>query len=62
VITIAVIFRSGVTGSGILSRIPHVVINGDPDKRYIGNLNISFAYVEGESLLMVSSVKMAYNG
>jgi hypothetical protein len=31
------------------------VLNGDPDHRYPGNLNYSFAYVEGESLLMVSS-------
>lgn len=38
--------------TGILSRIPQVVLNGDPDCRYLGNLNISFAYVEGESLLM----------
>lgn len=28
------------------------VVNGSVDKRYPGNLNISFAYVEGESLLM----------
>lgn len=39
---------------GIVDRIPSVVLNGDPDRRYIGNLNFSFAYVEGESLLMVS--------
>lgn len=37
---------------GIVSRIPQVVLNGDADKRYVGNLNFSFAYVEGESLLM----------
>jgi len=37
---------------GITSRLKHVVLNGDPEKRYHGNLNISFAYVEGESLLM----------
>jgi len=37
---------------GIESRIPHSYLNGDPDKRYPGNLNFSFAYVEGESLLM----------
>ena len=30
----------------------HVTLNGDPDRRYAGNLNFSFAYVEGESLLM----------
>jgi cysteine desulfurase len=37
---------------GIMSRIPDVYINGDPVKRLPGNLNVSFAYVEGESLLM----------
>jgi len=37
---------------GLVSRIPHVVINGSTESRYKGNLNISFAYVEGESLLM----------
>lgn len=38
--------------NGIESRIPNVVLNGDRDRRYPGNLNFSFAYVEGESLLM----------
>ncbi|KAG6962658.1 hypothetical protein JG687_00007014 [Phytophthora cactorum] len=37
---------------GINDRIEHVVLNGDLEKRYPGNLNLSFAYVEGESLLM----------
>jgi len=32
--------------------IPHIFFNGDMQKRYDGNLNISFAYVEGESLIM----------
>lgn len=30
-----------------------VVLNGDPQRRYPGNMNYSFSYVEGESLLMV---------
>eukprot|EP01006_Ploeotia_vitrea_P022375 TRINITY_DN54777_c0_g1_i1.p1 TRINITY_DN54777_c0_g1~~TRINITY_DN54777_c0_g1_i1.p1 ORF type:complete len:478 (+),score=-32.67 TRINITY_DN54777_c0_g1_i1:61-1494(+) len=38
--------------SGIAARIPMVTINGNDDSRYAGNLNVSFAYVEGESLLM----------
>lgn len=38
--------------NGITSQIDDVILNGDPDKRYHGNLNLSFAYVEGESLLM----------
>jgi len=37
---------------GIVDAIPHVEVNGSMDSRYPGNLNISFAYVEGESLLM----------
>lgn len=37
---------------GITSRIPEVVLNGDEEARYAGNVNFSFAYVEGESLLM----------
>jgi cysteine desulfurase len=38
--------------NGIEERIPEVVRNGDPEHNYIGCLNYSFAYVEGESLLM----------
>ncbi len=36
-----------------------VVINGpeDPAQRYIGNLNMSFSYVEGESLIMGLKVR-----
>lgn len=37
---------------GIRDRIPEVTQNGDPEHRYVGCLNYSFAYVEGESLLM----------
>uniref|UniRef100_A0A7S1FZI8 cysteine desulfurase n=1 Tax=Corethron hystrix TaxID=216773 RepID=A0A7S1FZI8_9STRA len=38
--------------SGIEKRIPDVARNGDPAHFYPGCLNYSFAYVEGESLLM----------
>lgn len=38
--------------NGITSRLTDVFLNGDPDQRYYGNLNLSFAFVEGESLLM----------
>jgi cysteine desulfurase len=38
--------------NGILSRLDEVYINGDPSERLPGNMNFSFAYVEGESLLM----------
>ena len=37
---------------GIEDNIPEVVRNGDPAHNYNGCLNYSFAYVEGESLLM----------
>ncbi|MFY9227489.1 MAG: aminotransferase class V-fold PLP-dependent enzyme, partial [Blastocatellia bacterium] len=37
---------------GIFDQIPEVYINGHPSKRLPNNLNVSFAYVEGESLLM----------
>ncbi|XP_022741943.1 cysteine desulfurase, mitochondrial-like [Durio zibethinus] len=38
--------------NGIRDKIDGVVVNGSMDRRYVGNLNLSFAYVEGESLLM----------
>jgi cysteine desulfurase len=37
---------------GILGELDEVTINGHPTERLPGNLNMSFAYVEGESLLM----------
>lgn len=36
----------------IQSHLNEVYLNGHPSKRLPGNLNLSFAYVEGESLLM----------
>ncbi|PRQ48321.1 putative sulfurtransferase [Rosa chinensis] len=38
--------------SGIREQLDEVVVNGSIERRYPGNLNLSFAYVEGESLLM----------
>ncbi|WP_077340741.1 IscS subfamily cysteine desulfurase [Pseudocolwellia agarivorans] len=35
-----------------ISSMEQVFINGDADKRYPGNLNVSFNFVEGESLIM----------
>jgi cysteine desulfurase len=32
--------------------IEELYINGDMDKRYVGNINVSFNFVEGESLIM----------
>ena len=37
---------------GIMDAIDETYINGDADKRLPGNMNISFNYVEGESLIM----------
>ncbi len=36
----------------LLKEIPEVHLNGDPENMLPGHLNISFAYIEGESLLM----------
>ena len=32
--------------------IPDVFLNGDEEQRIPGNLNLSFAYIEGESMIM----------
>jgi cysteine desulfurase len=37
---------------GIVSQIEEVTLNGHPTERLPGNLNLSFAYVEGEALMM----------
>lgn len=38
--------------SRLQESIPHVIRNGDPEHSYPGCVNLSFAYIEGESLLM----------
>ena len=37
---------------GITARVPAVKLNGHPTLRLAGNLNLSFAYVDGEALMM----------
>jgi cysteine desulfurase len=37
---------------GIMDRLSESYLNGHPDERLPGNANISFAYVEGEGLMM----------
>ena len=37
----------------ILDEIPYVRLNGDPKKRLPNNVNVSFRFVEGESLLLM---------
>ena len=41
--------------TGLTSKLDEIVLNGDMERRYPGNMNISFAFVEGESLLMALS-------
>merc|ERR1711992_354556 len=36
----------------LMSALPNVIFNGDPEHTYSGCVNLSFAFVEGESLLM----------
>lgn len=38
--------------SGIKEKLPFIVLNGDYEQRIPNNLNLSFPYVEGESLLV----------
>ncbi|MDR0296607.1 MAG: IscS subfamily cysteine desulfurase [Rickettsia sp.] len=38
--------------NNITKQITDVYLNGDINKRYKGNLNLSFAYVEGESMIL----------
>ncbi|MAG97696.1 MAG: IscS subfamily cysteine desulfurase [Alphaproteobacteria bacterium] len=37
---------------GIADTLPDIFLNGDREQRFPGNINLSFAYVEGESLMM----------
>ena len=38
---------------GVLDKIPNSLLNGHPEKRLPGNFNVSFAYIEGESMLLL---------
>lgn len=38
--------------TGILETIPNVHLNGHPENRLPGNINISFEFIEGESMLL----------
>lgn len=38
--------------NGILEKIPYVRLNGHPTKRLPGNVNVSFEFVDGESLIL----------
>jgi cysteine desulfurase len=41
----------------VTKRIPYVCINGDRNKRLPGNVNFSFNFIEGESLLLMLDMK-----
>lgn len=43
--------------NGILTAIPHSRLNGHPTKRLPGNVNISFEFIEGESMLLLLDMK-----
>lgn len=45
--------------SGML-RIPHTRLNGHPTQRLPGNVNISFEFIEGESILLMLDMKGIY--
>ncbi|HZJ57625.1 MAG TPA: cysteine desulfurase NifS [Clostridia bacterium] len=42
---------------GIMDRIDNVILNGHPVDRLPGNINLSFEYIEGESLLLSLDMK-----
>ena len=42
---------------GILEAVPYARLNGHPEKRLPGNANISFEFVEGESILLLLDYK-----
>lgn len=43
-----------------LTAIPHTVLNGDPENRLPGNVNVCFEGIEGESLLLLLDAKGVY--
>jgi len=46
--------------NGVMENIPHTRLNGHPEKRLPGNANISFEFIEGESMLLLLSMKGIY--
>lgn len=38
--------------TAIVDNIPDVFVNGDREQRWPGSINLSFAYIEGESMIM----------
>lgn len=44
----------------VLTEIPHTYLNGSWEHRHPGNANITFEYIEGESILLMLSFKGIY--
>ena len=40
----------------IMTSLPDVILNGDREHRWPGNINMSFSCVEGESLIMAMPI------
>lgn len=45
-------YLSDLFWNDLKSNVPDIYLNGDAKRRYPGNLNISFAYIEGESMIL----------
>lgn len=45
------------TIEGLMAKVPYIRLNGHRHKRLPGNVNISFQYIEGESLLLMLDMK-----
>lgn len=39
--------------NGLMEKIPYTKLNGHPEKRLPGNINVCFRFIEGESLLLM---------
>ncbi|PYG87453.1 cysteine desulfurase [Ruminiclostridium sufflavum DSM 19573] len=45
------------TIEGLMAKVPYIKLNGHRTKRLPGNVNISFQFIEGESLLLMLDMK-----
>lgn len=45
------------TIEGLMAKVPYIRLNGHRTKRLPGNVNMSFQYIEGESLLLMLDMK-----
>jgi cysteine desulfurase len=48
--------------TGLMERLSDVTLNGDPTERLPGNLNLSFAHVQGEALMMAMKTVAVSSG